>query len=249
VSWSRKRLTIVAMIIFLAHVIAIFAIHTPRPMVMLPDGFRTPRTLPVPGGTNHTTELDDLNDPLVFAGAHERGFSAAAWMMRPKLEFSLTNPPTPPRFLAFVRTPLELPAESELKLRREEDLPELEFALPGDPQKSILMIEGELKNRGLIKPIEVPVQIASDILSNTVVQVAVRADGFPFSARIITGSGSHGADLTALDLATKARFSALPQIRAGEAAEMQWGELVFQWFTAGPNATNLPAKTAVSAAR
>ncbi|HUS35439.1 MAG TPA: hypothetical protein VM680_08825, partial [Verrucomicrobiae bacterium] len=180
-SWSRKRLTIVATIIFLAHVIAIFAIHTPRPMVILPDGFRAPRTLPAPTGTNHTAELDDLNDPLVFAGAHEKGFSAAAWMMRPRREFALTNPPTPPRFLAFVRTPLELPGASDLKSRGEDDLPEFQFALPGDPQKSILMIEGELKKRGLIKPIEVPVQIASDVLSNTVVQVAVRADGFPFS--------------------------------------------------------------------
>ena len=247
--WSGKRLAIVATIIFLAHVIAIFAIHTPRPMVMLPDGIRTPRTLPVSTGTNHTTELDGLNDPLVFAGAHERGFSAAAWMVRPRQEFALTNPPAPPRYLAFVRRPVELPAESELKFRREEDLPLLQFALPSDPPKSILMVEGDLKNRGLIKPIDVPVQIASDVLSNTVVQVAVRADGFPFSARVVSGSGSRGADDVALDLARKARFSALPQIRPGEGAEMQWGELVFQWFTAGPTATNLPAKTAVSAAR
>jgi hypothetical protein len=185
----------------------------------------------------------------VFAGAHEHGFSAAAWMIRPKQEFALTNPPPAPRYLAFVRTPLTLPAERESKFRREDDLPELQFTLPSDPQKSILMIGGELKNRGLIRVIDVPVQIASDVLSNTVVQVAVRADGFPFSARVISGSGSRGADDVALDLAKKARFSALPQVRPGEGAEMQWGELVFQWFTAGPNMTNSPAKTAVSAAR
>ena len=248
-SWSRKRLTIVATIIFLAHVIGIFALHTPRPMVTLPGGFRAARTLPAATRTNSTSELDGLNDPLVFAGAHEHGFSAWAWMMRPKQEFALTNPPPGPRYLAFVRSPIELPAESESKFRREDDLPELQFALPSDPQKSILMVEGDLKNRGLIRPIEVPVQIASDVLSNTVVQVAVRVDGFPFSARVISGSGSRGADDVALDLAKKARFSALPQVRPGDGAEMQWGELVFQWFTAGPNMTNSPAKTAVSAAR
>ena len=248
-NWSGKRLTIVATIIFLAHVIAIFAFHTPRPMVILPDGFRTPRSLPVVTGTNYNAELDGLNDPLVFAGAHDHGFSAWAWMMRPKQEFALTNPPPSPRYLAFVRSPIELPTESEAKLRRGEDLPEMQFALPSDPQKSILMIEGDLKNRGLIRPIDVPVQIASDVLSNTVVQVAVRADGFPFSARVISGSGSRAVDDVALDLAKKARFSALPQIRPRDGAEMQWGALVFQWFTAGPTMTNLPAKTAVSAAR
>lgn len=248
-SWSRKRLAIVATVIFLAHVVAIFAIHTPRPMVMLPDDFRTARFMPVPAATNHAAELDGLNDPLVFAGAHEHGFSAAAWMMRPRQEFALTNAPTPPRYLAFSRTPLELPRETDVWPRRETDLPLLQFALPREQVRSKLMIEGDLKNRGLIRPIEVPIQNGSEVLSNTVVQVAVRADGLPFSARIVSGSGSRGADVIALNLANKARFSALPQIRAGERAEMQWGELVFQWFTANPAATNSAPKTPVSAAR
>jgi hypothetical protein len=249
VSWSRKKLAVVATIIFVAHVVGIFAIHTPRPMVILPDGFRTARAWPVPATTNQTAELDGLNDPLVFAGAHEHGFSAAAWMMRPRQEFALTNAPTPPRYLEYSRTPLTLQNEAGAERRGEAELPLLQFALPAERPKSTLMIEGDLKKRGLAKVIEVPIQHASDVLSNTVVQVAVRADGFPFSARIVSGSGSRGADMTALDLATKARFSPLPKIRPGDGAEMQWGELVFQWFTADLSATNLPAKTAVSAAR
>lgn len=248
-SWSRKRLAIVATVIFLAHVIAIFAIHTPRPMVVLPDGFRTPRALPVPLTPNEVAELDGLDDPLVFAGAHEHGFSAAAWMMRPRQEFAITNAPSSPRYLAFSRTPLELPAESGFLIQREADLPLVQFNLASEPRKSMLMIEGDLKKRSLVKAIEVPMQQGAEVLSNTVVQVAVRADGFPLTARIISGSGSRGADVTALDLATKARFSPLPQVRPGEGVKVQWGELVFQWFTADLAGTNAPPKTAVSAAR
>ena len=38
------------------------------------------------------------------------------------------------------------------------------------------------------KPPEIPIQFASDVLSNTVVQLGVRGDGFPFTARIVSGS-------------------------------------------------------------
>jgi hypothetical protein len=249
-SWLRHRITILALVILIAHIIAIFALHTPRPMVNLPAGVRAPRLPIATPTTNDTIELDGLNDPLVFAGAHQHGFSALAWMMRPRQEYALTNTPAPPRFLAFSRTPTEFPPNdhrSTIATRTEP--PVLNFNLPPQAPQSHLFVEGPLQQRPLLKPIEPPIQHATEVLTNTVIQLGVRADGFPISARIVTTSGSRGADLTALDLAQKSRFAPIPTIGARDPNELQWGELIFQWFTAEPTATNNPPKTAISAAR
>ena len=90
----------------------------------------------------------------------------------------------------------------------------------------------------------IPIQFASDVLSNTVIQVGIQADGFPLSSRIISGSGSRGADLTALQIANGVRFTPLSAATARTEGALEWGELVFQWFTTEPIATNaLPPGT------
>jgi hypothetical protein len=249
-SWTRQRVLILAAVIFAAHVIALSALHTPPPMVVLPEGFRTPRLVRATPSTNNVIELDGLNDPLVFAGAHQHGFSASAWMMRPQQEYAFTNAPVEPRYLAFSRPTTELPiAQVESKVQPQTSLPFVSFVLAKEPPHSILRIEGGLEGRQLLKAPILPIQLASDVLSNTAIQVGVRMDGFPFSARIVSGSGSRGADLAALDLANKARFAPLPAAESPDPAELQWGEMVFQWFTTEPSATNGLPKTSVSAAK
>jgi hypothetical protein len=258
-SWTRQRVPILAMVIFVAHVIAIFALHTPTPMLALPEAFRSPR-MPTPQmTTNNLLEAEELNDPLVFAGAHQHGFSAAAWMMRPKQEYVLTNSAPAPRFLSFVRPPTEFPAVENLaEASRSSDLPFVEFALPKEMPKSTLAVQGALEQRRVMSAPEIPTQFATDVLSNTVVQVGVRADGFPFSTRVISGSGSRAADLQALDIANRVRFAPSMPVSVqkrnaaeaiGDPGELQWGEFVFQWFTTEPIVTNGLPKTEVSAAK
>jgi hypothetical protein len=249
-TWPRQRVFVLAGVIFAAHVIAIFALHTPAPMVLLPDGFRSPRSPQRMASTNGFVELDGLDDPLVFAGAHQHGFSASAWMMHPAQEYELTNSLPEPRYLAFSRTPLELPRiDHGLDLQSAAALPFVEFALPKERARSTFAIEGPLAARKLLSPVEPPVQIASDVLSNTVVQLGVRADGFPFSARIVSSSGSRVADLAALNLANQARFAPLPLPDPDNPARLQWGEFVFQWFTTEPTATNTAAKASIPGAK
>jgi hypothetical protein len=248
-SWTRQRVLVLAGVIFVAHLIVLSACHTPDLMVVLPDGFRSPRRVNASTSTNSVIELDGLNDPIVFAGAHQHGFSAFAWMMRPRNDYELTNSPPVPRFLAFARSSTELPAAPRADVEPQSALPFISFNLPKEPPRSILRVEGGLENRPLIKAPALAIQIGSDVLTNSVIQVGVRADGFPFSARIISGSGSRLADLTALDLAYKARFAALPPSASRDPVELQWGELVFQWFTADAAATNNVPRTSVSAAK
>jgi hypothetical protein len=238
-SWTRQRVTILAAVIFAAHVAVIFALHTPRPMVTLPKTFRTPRLKSSTPPINALPDLDGLNDPLVFAGAHEHGFSASAWMMRPSQDYALTNSKPPPRFLAFARTPIDFPrSRTENPIHAGADLPFLDIALAPEPHRSILFVEGELQNRPLVRTPKIPIESASDVLTNTVIQVAVKADGFPFSARIITSSGSRAADLKGLDIANHLKFAPLPPAAPRDPTELQWGQCVFQWFTTEPGATN-----------
>lgn len=258
-SGMRKRVFILATVIFAAHVIAIFALHTPAPLVQLPDGYRSPRLQSHAQPTSHLIELEGLNDPLVFGGAHEHGFSADAWMTRPQFAYSLTNSPPAPKFLAFARSPVEIPSfDASAGVNTRSVLPFVELSLPKENRGSTLAIQGGLEDRQLLAMPSVPVQSATDVLSNTVVQVGVRADGLAFSARVITGSGSRAADLQALDIANRVRFApvAAPFAKiAGEiippvpGGDLQWGELVFQWFTTEPTATNAASKASISAAK
>jgi hypothetical protein len=245
-SWSRQRITIFAGVIFTAHVVAIFALHSRDPIRveiknLSQRSLRSAETseAPPPG-------VDGLNDPLVFAGAHEHGFSASAWLMRPRPDYTISNSVPPPRFLSFTRPALTL-AQPNTVIELESTLPLLKLAVSSPPPESVLKIEGELQGRGLLRAPEIPIQFATEVLSNTVVEVAVRADGFPFSARIISGSGSRLVDLNALTIANTTRFTPLPPAHADRGA-LQWGALEFQWFTAEPG-TNTSPRAAISAAK
>lgn len=248
-SWTRQRIAFLATLIFIAHVVGIFALHTPPPMVALPDTFRVARLTPSPTLTNNFVEVNGLNDPLVFAGAHEHGFSALAWMMRPKQDYAWTNAKPSPSFLTFARSPIDLPPHTPQSIALSHTrLPFLEIALADGPHKSTLRIEGDLHPRALLKSPEIPIQFATDVLTNTVVQIAVKPDGFPFSARVVTGSGSRATDLRALEIANRLRFAPLTPAVTRDSSELQWGECVFQWFTTTPNATNaLPAPVSAAA--
>jgi TonB family protein len=248
--WPRKRTLTLALVIFIAQMVAIFALHTPTPMVTLPEGVWSPLQRVPAGQTNPLGELDGLSDPLVFAGAHEHGFSAFAWMMRPKTDYEVTNTLPTPRFLQFQRVATDF-SNRDFKNSSEQDpdLPFVQVEIPPVDKRSLMRVDGGLVSRALLREPKVPIQYATDVLSNTVVQVAVQADGFPFSARIISGSGSRGADLAALNIATRTRFAPLPPVGAETLGDLQWGQLVFQWFTTEPVATNNPSEPAVSGAK
>jgi hypothetical protein len=238
-SGTRQRTSVLAAVIFGAHLFAIYALHTPAPMVMQPASFSSARFLHQPPALAPGAEPDGINDPMVFAGAHQHGFSAAAWLMPPREDYSITKTVSPPHFLEFNRPATEFPA-TEISAPRTTLLPIVEIPIPTEAPKSTFAIEGALKDRPLRKIPELPLQVAADVLSSTVIQVGVQADGFPFSGRIIGRSGSPAADLAALKIANEVRFAPISPAIAGGRAELQWGEIVFRWFTAEPNATNAP---------
>src|SRR5688500_16857093 len=98
-AWSRQRWIAMVVVLFVLQVGAIFGLHTREASRVRLPSFG--RVFPKDFTTNVIpSELEELSDPLIFAGAHPRGFSGSAWLVqRPmKLEVSLTS--SPPKFLA-----------------------------------------------------------------------------------------------------------------------------------------------------
>lgn len=228
-SWSRNQLIGLSVLVFAGQIGAIFALHTREPL-RTKIGPLIP-TRPGAFATNSIgTEAEELNDPLVFAGAHEQGFSAYAWMRLPQIELARTNSISPPNFLEFQRIPMEIPATNHFHTLAP-DLPYLRLTISNPPPKQLpVVIRGPLADRPLLTKIIPPPQIDPELSSNTVVQIAIQPDGFPFSTRLLASSGSRPADLTALHLARDARFA------PDKTTPLQWGELVFQWQIASTNA-------------
>ncbi len=241
--WTRQRIWAVSGALFAAHLLAIFAFHTREPILARIAHAEAPRPAAARPGSGGAQVTLDLTDPLVFASAHPHGFSAPAWLTRPEAIHTLTNPASPPRFLAYTRTPMALDPGAEF-VRPAARLPFLKFSIPPPARRSLLEIYGPIAGRAPSKLPELPIQRAGDVLSNTVVQVGIEAEGFPLSARVLAGSGSRAADLEALGIADSMRFVALPFRAVGERDTMEWGQLVFQWFTDAPAGTNAVAAAA-----
>jgi TonB family protein len=239
--WSRQRWVLMTCLIFAAQVGAIFGLHTREPLRV-----RLPEIEPLrPGGftTNSLpTDADEVNDPLIFAGAHPQGFSGAAWLMAPKSEVSFSNSVAAPAFLEFQASRSEI-AVSNRPAAISSALPFVQLSPPKEAtRQSLLLVEGGLAARKLRNAPVVPLQYGAEVLSPTVVQVAVEGDGFPQSARVISGSGSRGADATALQIVNGLRFErAAPNEPANK---LQWGNLIFQWATTEAPSTNAPAAAA-----
>jgi hypothetical protein len=102
------------------------------------------------------------------------------------------------------------------------------------PTKSSVRIEGDLTRRELLAPVEVPSIPHTNLLTNTVIQLAVDSSGFALFPVMLSSSGSKGADQQALDLAKGLRFKPVGTANAGppqRPRSLTWGRLVFEWHT------------------
>lgn len=238
-SWTRKQWFLATLLLFAAHLAAVFALHGRRPTLARFE------LEPLSNGASehsheHHTLPAETQDPLIFASAHPRGFSGAAWIKSPARNFQIGRLDIPPQFLRFEREPAQFPAQQQTPIRT--PLPFIALNLPPEPPRtSTFEIEGQLAPRPLLKTPPIPVQLHTDVLSNTVVQIAVQSDGFPYTARVVRGSGLRKADADALEIARNLRFA--PRVIAAQYQEpppLEWGQVVFHWHSTAPS-TNKPA--------
>lgn len=258
VRWSRRRWIYAVGGMFLLQAALIYFLAQPAQRPPERPIFRTSIQLATADEAfSKIAGLPGLEDPTLLALPSLAGFSGAAWLKFPTLDYQTAEWVEPPHWLPldtqslaitfsqFITTNVIAPV-----LIADKPLPPLQRYEPNFPNEplptqSVARIQGELSRRKLLTPVELQSWAASEILSNTIVQAAVDAVGFTFSATLLSGSGSTNADRHALAEVSNARFR--PVRDAGGAADstrlLTWGKWVFQWHTLPVPSTNLAAIT------
>ena len=205
--------------------------------------------------TNLIWKLPGMDDPLVLALPTLKGFSRQAWLEFDPLGyqpaeasetppwFEITEKALGSSFAGYMTSNRILPA-----LIAEKPFPPLvryepRFLAEPVRTESVLQLEGALAQRSLASHVPLRSWVHSEMLSNTVVQVAVDAEGITFSPVLLAESGSAQVDSFALKVASATRFLPLPREsrKRSEGSSLVWGRVIFRWHTIAPTTTNLPA--------
>jgi hypothetical protein len=249
---SRLKLWGAIGLVFAAQVVVAFLLGTPPPIKQF-----HPAPAPVVHmAPSSAQDLLAVMDPTLFILPHRKNFSGEAWLKMTPRTFTPTNWTEPARplelaqeqlgaaFVAFMQT--NLPPRFQPRIESSLDT-EIKTQVPVQPISvpSRLRVEGDLARLRLLTPLRLPPQSSADILTNTVVQMVVDAQGYPFSSVISAGSGSGDADQMALTNFAKAiRFAPLEEEASGVISDkMTSGRLIFEWQTVPLAPTNAPTTT------
>jgi len=254
--WSPRRLTCTIAGVLLAQVALVLWLGQRERPLPQRSTFRTAISLVVDkASATQFEQATALDDPTLLALPGLNGFSGPAWLRFEPLNYQPTESTEPPHWLALDDKSLGATLSQFLEANgippsrvADKPLPPLQRYEPNYPnepvpQSSQWRVEGGLATRRLLAPLELKSWPHSEILSNTVVQAVVDADGYTISPTLLSASGLAEADVYALKLTTGARWEPLPRAGGAEAGldSLTWGKLVFQWHTLPLPATNLSA--------
>ena len=244
IRWPRRRWVYAIAAVLGVQAALVFALgKRAQPTVDRPI-FRTSVSL-VADSADSREWLSKLEDPALLALPTLDGFSGSGWMKFAPLDYQPAEWLEPPEWLsldssrlgvAYSQFVISNAARPELVVDRPRPAPiDFEPNYPNEPvaQESRLRIEGELARRRLSKPPALKSWPHPDILSNSVVEVVVDADGFVFSPVLLRSSGSREADEYAMKVSAAAQFE--PLRRVGGVVDvggpMSLGKLTFEWHT------------------
>jgi hypothetical protein len=246
VKWSRTRwLTLIALV-FAAHIGFIFAFGERKQIVP-----RVATNVPNLQLVDRPDILLALNDPTLFAAPNPEGFASVVWRQAPVVKqpsfrwtestnwLELSAAELGMLFNQFMQTNRYANFQVEFKPPPQLSAPALPVELVLAPT-STLQIEGGLAQRRLLGEINLPSLSYDDVLAPSVVQVLVDASGnvvstvlLPSDNNVEAAAHDDAADQRAFELARAVRFapSSRPTV----------GQLIFNWYTVAPPATNPPA--------
>jgi hypothetical protein len=262
--WPRRRWWNALALVFAAQLGIIFWLGDTKP-------FRPGATKPGPAlllpkqiaddlnsGSSSDTNVFALVDPTLFALPHRQSFSGSAWLSSPTQEFHPFVWSESPRWLGlsaeklgavfheYVNTSQASPLLTLIQPEPQLLMPEIPAA-NDFPSRSTYRVTGQLAERHLLTPVELPSWPSQEILTNSRVQMVVDADGKPVSVALLyPGSGSKEADTNALWQAANARFAPKVSGNPGPAGtpflDLSWGQMVFEWHTLPKPATNVTSE-------
>ncbi len=254
VRWARRRWVYTIAAVFTLQAALAYFLGQKERRLPAREPFRTAiRMAADEASIQRIAALANANNPTLLALPSLSGFSGSAWLRFPTLDYKPAEWTEPAHWLGvntqalgtiysqFIHTNVIKPT-----LIADKPLPSLigyDLNFPNDPvpAASRIRIEGNLADRSLVVPLDLKSWANSELLSNSVVQVVVDADGFTFSPTLLSGSGLKDADEHALSLAAAARFRPLPREQriARDRVSSTWGKIIFQWHTLPVLETNL----------
>jgi hypothetical protein len=239
--WTRRRFLGVAAILFVLQAALIILFGSKEIRSARATTFSTQfRALPGSINEEELLRLFFATDPAVFSWPTSHGFSGRAWMDAPPVEFQSASQLEPPRWLpldtmslgsgfiaanrALFATPFSV---ARLNVPGIEPLPVF-LPVENVSTQSVFQIDGPLNARLLDAPLALRSWPSAQLLTNTVVQIAVNPSGDVLAARLVARCGSADADADALSKARALRF------RPGASAGTTWARAIFQWQTTAP---------------
>ncbi len=239
-TWSPLKWTVVIACILALHAgLFLWFARPPAPTPRPP-----PAALAIYAPAVQSGQLPAANNPLLLVRPDIHGFSGPAWLQIPPLTNNLeVSNPAPyllelqsARLGSAITRALSNTLTRRFEVARRPELDNLNYFPPVNDTApaSSLTILGALAGRALAPPVLKP-QSADFILSNTVVQIVVDAEGNVFTPPVILkSSGSADADAYALDLARSLPFQPLSRV-PGQSPPNPFtladGRLVFRWQT------------------
>jgi len=244
-SWRIGRWGALITLVFTVQLGLIYELGKPHPLPPPATDLPPSLSLFAPG----TADVLALNDPTLFALPNRENFSGPAWLSIQEPEPPVITEAAP--WLALAQDQLGAELQNYLATNRPTDAPLFEksdfrFKQPPVPNiqplttTSTLRLTGELARRRLLKPPSLPSWPSADVLTNTVVEVLVTADGKPLPPVLyVPASGSAEADRYAMREVRGARFEPLLVTNpADPLAGLMRGQFVFEWQTVPLTATN-----------
>jgi TonB family protein len=247
--WGPRRWWSLVVLVFIVQLALIFWLGD----ISLPQPRPAARAFTLGLVARSSAQSLALHDPTLFVLPHPQGFAGPALPEPPRQEFHAFAWPEPVNHL---RPPADQPVSAFNRFVQTNDFnprlpspaPEPRLTVPNLPALAIaarhssLRLEGALAHRRLATSLHLLSWTNPVILTNSVVRVAVDAEGTARSWTLLSGSGYPLADEYAVEQAKTARFE--PLIRgpgraaADPAAQLSWGRMVFEWHTVAPQPTN-----------
>ena len=225
-----------------------FFVWFARPPGLPPRPAALGSVIHLPGGL--AMDLPGSVSPLVLARPDAHGFSGQAWLQIPAITYTPEESNLPPFLLAFQTDRLGETLTQALSTNQSgyfevaaRSGPRFEDYSPTRPipiPESTLAIEGELANRPLLAKPTLKAQPADTILTNTIVDVVVDAEGRVFAPPVLEPMGSPrppesaAADAEALAAAAGLLFQPvgrMPGQPGPDYTSLTPGRLVFHWQT------------------